>query len=75
MPEQRREKRMHKYNERLAKALVSKQYTYGEPDQITEQLEAAIDKIENLEYQLRQANGMVEALINLQNLYERQLTT
>ena len=66
---------MHQYKEQLAKALVAKQYSYGGLDQVGEQLEAAIEKIENLEYQLKQSNGMVEALINLQNLYERQLTT
>lgn len=66
---------MQQYKEQLSKALVAKQYSYGGLDQIGEQLEAAIAKIENLEYQLKQSNGMVEALINLQNLYERQLTT
>lgn len=66
---------MQHYKEQLSKALVAKQYSYGGLDQIGEQLEAAIEKIENLEYQLKQSNGMVEALINLQNLYERQLTT
>jgi phage-related tail protein len=73
VPEQRREKRMHKYNEKLARALVAKYLTYGELDQLGEQLEAAIEKIQNLEYQLRQANGMVEAILNVQ-AFEKQTT-
>lgn len=64
---------MHKYNEKLARALVAKYLTYGELDQLGEQLEAAIEKIQNLEYQLRQANGMVEAILNVQ-AFEKQTT-
>lgn len=58
---------MQQYNAQYAKALVEKSRTYGpETDEMTEQLEAAIEVIEKLQTKLEQADGMVQSMMNYQ---------